>query len=138
MNQNLGGRCASGQTDPLHTIKPLVLKLRGIIDHVARHAALAGQLGEAVAVGAGGAANHDDEINLSGQDLDGILAVLGRVANVLLLGFAQLREFGFERGSDVCRVVNTERRLGHYREFLNLLGLHPSNIRDVFNEMNPL
>ena len=45
-----------------------------------------GQLAQAVAVGAGRAADHDDDVDLGREHLHRVLAVLGGVADVLLLG----------------------------------------------------
>src|SRR5256885_17051838 len=45
-----------------------------------------------VAVGTGGTAHHDEHIHLRRQHLDGVLAVLRGIADVLLLGLAHLRK----------------------------------------------
>ena len=59
--------------------------LIGAVDHVAGDAQLARQFGQAVAVGAGRAADHDHHVHLRRHQLHRVLPVLGGVADVLLL-----------------------------------------------------
>ena len=47
---------------------------------------------QTVAVGTGGAAHHHQHINLGAHEFDGILPILGGIANILLLGFTHIRK----------------------------------------------
>jgi hypothetical protein len=88
------------------------------IDHVRRRAQPLGQLAQPVAVAAGRAADDDDHVNGGRQHLDGILAVLRGVADVLLLRFTHLRKPVLHRGQDLRRVVHAERGLRHHRQLV--------------------
>ena len=96
------------------------MQLVGAVDHVAFCAQSGGQLGQAVAVGAGRAADDDDHVHLWAHYFDGILAVLGGVADVLHLRLAQLGEAGFDGFGDFCCIVHAQGGLRHQGEFFCL------------------
>ena len=104
--QRLGGGGAGGQADAALARDPFRLELIGRIDHVGRYAQALRELAQAVGVGAVGAAHHDHHLHLGCHELHGILAVLGGIADVLLLGLADQREARLERGDDLQRFVH--------------------------------
>ena len=69
---------------------------------------LAGDLDEAVRVGGVGGADDEDELALRGQGLDGLLAVGGRVTDVVGLGPDRLRELLLQAGDDRAGLVDRE------------------------------
>ena len=93
LHQHLGRRGAGGEADA-RACRRTIRRCRsaGGVDHVGRRAQALGQLAQAVAVGAGRAADHDHHVDLRRQQLDRVLPVLRGVADVLLLGLAHVRE----------------------------------------------
>src|SRR5207248_10484865 len=68
----------------------------------------AGQLGQAHAVGAVAAAQHDDGVGLGDQLLDRLLAVLGGVADVVARGADDVGEPAAQGVDDALGVVDAE------------------------------
>ena len=71
-----------------------------------------GHLAQPVAVGAGRAADDQHQVALRRHELYGVLAVLGGVADVLLLGLVDLREAPAQRLDDGAAVVHRQGGLG--------------------------
>ena len=72
-----------------------------------------GYFTESVGVGAGNGPHDQYEVAGIGQTLDGILAILRGVADVVFFRFGNGREFGFERRDHFGGVVHGNRRLRH-------------------------
>ncbi|MCE3269673.1 MAG: hypothetical protein K0S57_70 [Ramlibacter sp.] len=91
---------------------------------------------ESIAVGAGGAAHHDHHVDVARHHLHGVLPVLRRVADVLLLRLADAGKALLDRLADLRRVVHRQRGLGHHRQPLGLRGLHPGHVRHVLHQVD--
>ena len=74
-DQNFGRLSACRQAHSTLALEPGGLQLAGIVHHVGLGAQLGGELAQAVAVGAGRAADHDQDVHLRTQHLDRVLAV---------------------------------------------------------------
>ena len=74
-------------------------------------APFAGELGQPLAVGAVLAAEHDHDIGAVGEHADRLLAVLGRVADVVLRGANNVGKPSFQADDDPRSVVDREGRL---------------------------
>ena len=107
-----------------------------MVNHVAGSAVLGSHVAQAVAVGAAGAAHHDHHIHLRAQDLDGVLSVLGGVANVLLFRFAHLRKALFHSRHDLCGVIHTEGGLRHHGQQAGLPRIDLPHVICVFHQMD--
>ncbi len=83
LDQLLGGAGAGGDADRLHALQPLLVDLGVVVDQVRGGAVFARDLDQAVGVGGVGRADHQDQVALAGQLLDGDLAVGGRVTDVV-------------------------------------------------------
>ena len=92
-------------------VEPRRVEVGRAVDQVRRHAALAGQLGQPLAVRAVLAAQHEHQVGLLGEHADGLLAVLRGVADVVLRRGGDLREPLLQPVDDAVGVVDAERRL---------------------------
>jgi hypothetical protein len=66
------------------------------------------------------------------------LAVLGGVADVLLLRLAHRGKAPLHRRQDLRRVVDRQRRLRHHRELVGLRDLHALDVVDVLDQVDAL
>ena len=116
--------------------QPGLVDLAGVVDAVGRPGAgLEGDLGQAHRVGGVGRADHDHQVGLRADLLDGELAVLGGVADVVARRVEQVREplpDGVDGGH---RLVDRERRL---REPGDLLGVAHDDPGDVVGALHEL
>src|SRR5690606_9871071 len=79
----LGGTGAGGDQDGVHPVEPFRADLGGAVDEEGRATQRCGDLGQAAAVRAILAAHDQHQVGPRGQVPDGILAVLGGVADVI-------------------------------------------------------
>ena len=111
VDELLGRRRARGDADRLDAVEPGLVDLGLVVDQVRLDAVRARDLDEPVRVGRVARADHQQQVDLVEHLLHGPLAVGGRVADVLLLRPADVREAAAQRGDDVGRLVHRQRRL---------------------------
>ena len=97
-------------------VDPARVELVGAIDHVRGNAAVRGDLAQAVRVRAVGAADDDHDVDLRRHELDRVLPVLRRVADVVLLRTDDARKALLQRLDDGGGVVDRQRRLRDVRK----------------------
>ena len=118
LHHALGGARASRDHDRLVAAEPGRVDLVGAVDEMSADAPLACQFGQPLTVGAVLAAQHDHDVGARGEEADGLLAVLGGVADVVLGRPDDLREAFLEPADDPRGVVDGERRLREVGEFV--------------------
>jgi hypothetical protein len=138
LHQDVGRRSASRQAHTGASFKPLGLQFIRVVHHMAGRAQLERHFAQAVAVGAGRAADHDHDVHLRAQQLHGVLAVLGGVADVLLLGLAHLGKPRLHCRQDAGRVVHRQGGLGDHGQQSGLFRLHAGHVLDVLDQMDAL
>jgi len=111
LDENLGRRGARGHPDRAPAGDPLGLEVRGAVDHVGDRADMLGDFAQPVRIRAVARADHDHHLALRRHELDGVLPVLRRVADVVALRAADRRVARLERIHDRTRVVYRERGL---------------------------
>jgi hypothetical protein len=93
-------------------------------------------------VGTVGASDDDDQVALFGQRLDGVLAVLRRVADVVLLRTLDIGELLLEGSDDDRGIVDGQRGLGDEGELVRgadprtpdaIRGLDQVNVRGAIS-----
>ena len=84
---------------------------------------LAGHLDQAVRVGGVGGADHQHQVALARQLLDGDLAVGGRVTDVVRLRAGDLGELRPQASDDLQRLVDRQRRLGDVGDLVGVRDL---------------
>ena len=112
------------------------LQVRRPVDQVAGHAGTVGQLAQAVGVGAGARAHHQQHVALLQQLLDRILAVLRGIADVLAPRRRQLREAPAQRRDDFRGVIDRERRLGDERQALRVAHLQLRHVGGALHQVD--
>ena len=118
LNQYFGGRSAGGHADTLLALQPGRVDLFRPINQVAIDAARYGDFLEPPRVRAVRATDDDDQVALLGQRLDGILAILRGVADIVLLRPLNFGKPLLERGDDNRGIIDPKRGLGDERECL--------------------
>src|SRR5204862_3753159 len=83
LHQQLGRRGSGGHADGALAREPFGAQVRRAVDQIAGYPGTVGELAQAVGVGAGARTHHQQHVALLEKLLDGVLAVLGRVADVL-------------------------------------------------------
>ena len=91
LRQHFRRRCARRHADAASCPRPIRIDLRRRIHHIGGDAALFGHFAQAARIRAVRAADHDHDVALRREKLHRVLAVLRRVADVLLLRFLDRR-----------------------------------------------
>src|SRR5437588_2956761 len=122
-DDRFGRRGAGGQTDPGRPGQPVQLDGRLVLDQASGGAVALGDLDQAPRVGRVGGADDQHEVALTGQELDGVLAILGRVADVAGRRSRQPGKALAQRIHDLHGVVDREGGLGQIGDPLRILHL---------------
>ena len=134
LDEPLGRRCAGRDADGLDTRQPFLEDLRLVVDQMRRDAQVARHVDEALRVRGVRRADHEHQIDLARERLDGRLAVRRRVADVVLGGTDDRREAALQGGDDAGRLVDRERCLGEVRQALAARLRETSDILDGLHE----
>ena len=118
--QDIRRGCPGGEANGVGFAKPVVLQLAGVVDEVGRFAQSGGQFAYAVGVGAVGRADDQHDIAALGQLLDGVLAVLGGVADVVFFGALDGGELCAQGLDNTAGVVHGEGGLGDVGQLLRI------------------
>ena len=111
VNHVLRGACAGRDENGLDAREPLILDLGNAVDQVRRDTQPVGDLGEPSAVRAVLTAENQHHVRLGDELLHCVLAVLRRVADVVLVRPDHLRVLPLQCVDDGLRLVYAERRL---------------------------
>ena len=136
VDQHLGRRRAGRHSDPLPALHPRRVDVVRAVDQVRRHAEALRHFAQPVGVRAVHAAHHDHDIDLRRHELDGVLPVLGRVADVGLLRLGDRRKAPLERGDHLGGVVEREGRLRHVGERVRIAHLQLLDVADRLDEVH--
>src|SRR3546814_5252913 len=131
------GRGAGGDADVASAFEPLRIDLVGAVDQVGLHAFALGQLAQAVGVGAVGRADHQYQVALRGELAHRVLAVLGGVADVVVLRALDRGEPVAQRLDHATGVVDRERGLGGVGEVAGLVDFQRGHVLDVLDQVDP-
>ena len=121
-------RCTSHSGAEAPEVSPTVrraLEPRGVdialvVDEEGRRAELLRELGEAVRVRGVLRADHEHDVGLRRDHLDGVLTVLGRVADVVARRSLDRRESLLEDAHDLVRLVDGQGGLGQVTEIVGV------------------
>ena len=119
----LGGAGTGGDPDGLGALEPFLLDLVGEVDQVRSGTVLASHLDEANRVRRVRRADHEDQVALAGELLDGLLAVGRRVTDVVGLRTGHVREPLLERVDDRAGLVDRKGRLGDVGDPVRVIDL---------------
>ncbi len=129
LHKHLGHRRTAGDTDRCDTVEPLLLDLARVVDAVRRlRAVLEGNVDKSNGVRAVGATHNDDQLGLLGNLLDGDLAILGGVTDVVARRILQRGESLAQQANGLHRLVHTQCRLGEPDE---AVGVGDHNVRHI-------
>src|SRR5882762_7478296 len=92
LHQQLRRRGSGGHADSALAGEPFGAQVRRPVDQIAGYAGTLGKLAQAVGVGTGARTHYQQHVAALEKLLDGILAVLGRVADVLAARAGESRE----------------------------------------------
>lgn len=106
------------------------------VDQISRGAHTLGQLPQAVGVGTVGGTDNQHQVAVTGQLLDGILAVLGGVADVVFAGAFDFREFGAQGVDHPGGVVHGEGGLGDVGEAAGVFDFQLLYVGLVFHQVD--
>ena len=121
-------------------LQPLTTQVCSAIDQISRYPRTDAELDEAVRIGARDRAHHQQEIGLPQELLDGVLAVLRGIADVLLMRCREPGEAPLQGGDDIGGVIDRERglgdesepgRIGHLQGFSGRHGLDQADLPTV-------
>src|SRR3989475_5388167 len=127
-HENLGGRGAGGDADPAGPLEPFRTDVAHVVDQVGARAGRLRDFHEPDRVGAVGRPDHQQKVDVVRESLDGGLAVLGRIADVVARRADDLRKFPAQRLDHVARVVHGARGLGQIGD---LVGVRDLEGRDL-------
>src|SRR5690554_1554479 len=116
--------------------QPLRLYLGSLINQVSRRAHALSQFPQAVGVGAVGGAHYQHDVAVAGQLFDGILPVLGGVADVVFAGAFDFREPGAQGVDYPGGVVHRQRGLGHEGQPAGVFYVQPLHVGFVFHQVD--
>src|SRR6185312_4317011 len=134
VDQELRRRRARGQSDGLVAAEPGGVEVGLVVDQVGIDATVARDLHEPVRVRARARADDEHERRLLADALDGVLAILRRVADVRRGWPNEIREALSQRVDDVGRIVERERGLCDVGDLLALLDLEVARVFGGFHE----
>src|SRR4030081_1736174 len=106
------------------------------IDEITGNTRTVRKLPEPVRVGTGTRTYNYDDVALLEKLLNSVLAILGRVADVLLARRRQQREAAPKRFDYLGRVIHRQRRLGDEREIRRIPRNEFLHIRDTLDEID--
>jgi hypothetical protein len=135
-HEHLGRRRAGGDADAALALDPLGIELGRRVDHVRGHAAVRGDLAQPVRVRAVRAADDDHDVDRGREHLDRVLAVLRRVADVVLPRPDDRREAALERLDDARGVVDRKCGLRDVRESLGIGDDQPRDVGDRLDQVH--
>jgi DNA recombination protein RmuC len=122
-----------------HTVQPRVVDLVGVVHEVAvLRAVLKRHLDQAHGVGRVARADHDDEIGLGRDLLDGDLSVLCRVADVVTRRVLQVREALPQPPHGLHRLVDRQRRLREPDHAVRVAHRHRVDVVRTVDEVDVL
>ena len=137
-DEPLWRRCARRQADGLDVLEPALVDVGLVVDQVSRDSGLTRHLDEPVRVGRVGRADHEEQVDLREQLLHRPLAIGGRVADVLALRPADLREAALQHLDDLRGLVDRERGLRDVGERRVLRQCQPLGVLDGLDERDRL
>jgi hypothetical protein len=103
---------------------------------VGARAGFGAEFDQAIAVRRLGRTDHEQHVRLERQLLHRVLAVLRRVADVVLARQTDRREAALQRVHDLAGVVDRERRLGETREMLRIAHFETLHVVDAFDQVH--
>ncbi len=109
-----------------------------VVDQVGAHAHLAGDVHQPVRVRRVLRADHEHQVDLAGELLDGVLPVLRGVADVVLLRPDDGRVPAAQGGDDLDRLVHRQRRLRDERDALGVRDLEAVDLGDGADQLDRL
>ena len=118
--------------------QPVGLDFFGPTDQAAGHASLRGDLDEAIAVGGGRGTHHEHQLGALRQLLDGILPILGRVADVIPARQLDLGKTFLERRHDIPGVIHGKGGLGDAAQSGWICHLEFFGFLDCFDQMHSI
>ena len=102
-----------------------------------RHAPQLCHFTQAIGVGAVLRADDEDHVRVWGHELDRILAVLGGIADVVLLRADDAREPRTQRADNGCRVVHRQGGLGDVGQLVGIRDHEARHILRFLDQMDP-
>ena len=132
-HEKLRRRRARGDAHARGVRQPLGADVVLVGDQVGRRAHDPGHLHEAVGIRAIGGADHEQDVHLARDGLDGGLAVLRGIADVVLGRADDLREAPAQRLDAIARVVHRQRGLRQVRDLVGVghrEAIHVLRMRD--------
>ena len=136
MHQDFRRRGTGSDADAIFTGEPIGINLQGIVDHVSGNALLFRDFAQTVRVRAVRAADHNHDIDLRRHELDGFLAIRGRVTDVAFFWLGNVREFFLERSDHVRRVIDRQRGLRYISEHVGIYHAQTGDIGQGFDEIH--
>ena len=121
LHELLGGAGAGGDPDDPLAVEPLLADLELVVDQVGVGAVLAGDLDQPVGVRRVPRADHQHQLALTGELLDGRLAVGRRVTDVVGARTDDRREPLAQPVDDRARLVHRQGRLGDVGDLRGIL-----------------
>ncbi len=135
-DQEFRGGGAGAYAHAFKAFGPFGVDIRGLGDEEASDAKLCGDLDKPIAVRRGGSADDQDELGASGEFLDGVLTVLGRVADIIPARQFDPGEARLQGIHDLPGVVNGKRRLGHAAKAFRVADLEGCDILGLFHQVH--
>ncbi len=87
-----GSEAPAVEADPAHAIEPAALDILGAVDQIGTNTLLFGQLAQSIGMGAVDGTHHQHQIDRVGKPANGVLTMLGGVADVVLARPLDVRE----------------------------------------------
>src|SRR5690554_1078728 len=135
-HQHFRGGGTGGYAYGLLAFQPFGINLVGFVDQIGGGAHAFGQFPQAVGVGAVGGAHYQHDVAVAGQLFDGILPVLGGVADVVFAGAFYLRELGAQGVDYPGGVVHRQRGLGNEGQPAGVFYFQLLYVRFVFHQVD--
>src|SRR5437899_1513698 len=135
-DEHFGRRSARGYPDAGLAADPAWIELVGAIDHVRRNAAMRGDFAQAIRIRAVGAADDDDDVDFWRHELDRVLTVLCRIADIVSFRTHDAREPALQRVHDGGGIVDRKRGLRDVGQIGRVGNRQPLHIADRFDEVD--
>ncbi len=128
--------CPGRHEDRVDVMEPLIGDVAWPIDQMSRTVVFLGQFSQTLAVGAVLAAHDQHQVGLWGQQVDGFLTILGRVADVFARRALNIRKPVTQSIDDTIRIVDRQGCLSEIGQLLFIVDLQAVDVIDIFDEDN--